>query len=455
MSLSISRVLHAGYLFRSDSTRLLFDPLFESPFSVNCYAYPAVEFDLEAIRTERFDAVFISHYHDDHCSFVSLDFIDRETPIFIYCIFEELLVLLGELGFKNVHSIILNEPIRIGSIEVIPRLALDADVDSAYEIHSRGLKVLNVVDSWLDPSTVERLERAGPWDVVLWPFQTMRELAVLSPRRADPAVATLPPEWLEQIQRLKPRVIVPSSCQFRFENWSWMNHAMFPIRYSQFAKEVDEQNPETQVLRLEPGSTLEVCREQIRRGDSLKWIRVTEAEVDYDFGPAQPIPTTAEIAAKLTPLSVKQLERVLDFCREEIPRRLLALAAPTEGYFAKLRIWRLSLFEEGCEHRFQFQIDGCQIVSADSSLSPEWTTEIPAVKLLSALEEGEALTSLYVRINDQPFSAELEVELSDADLLEDPLLRCLYEGVFASYQRAQLRRITDGPKTRNEDEIRL
>lgn len=68
-------------------------------------------------------------------------------------------------------------------------------------------------------------------------------------------------------------------------------------------------------------------------------------------------------------------------------------------------------------------------------------TQVPEAKLFSALTEGEALTSMYVRINDRLFSQETEVELQSVDVIEDPLLRCLFNQSFGSYQRAQLKRL--------------
>jgi hypothetical protein len=70
-----------------------------------------------------------------------------------------------------------------------------------------------------------------------------------------------------------------------------------------------------------------------------------------------------------------------------------------------------------------------------------WTTELPLIKLYAALEDGESLTSLYVRINEGPLASSEDAALAAADVLEDPLLRGLYAGSFAAYQRAQLRRL--------------
>ena len=101
--IKISRILHAGYIFEHElnheSDRIAFDPIFENPFSQNCHAFPPVKFDYAEIRKQKFAAVFISHYHDDHCSFDSLDLLDRNTPIYIYCVFDEMFSMLKELGF--------------------------------------------------------------------------------------------------------------------------------------------------------------------------------------------------------------------------------------------------------------------------------------------------------------------------------------------------------------------
>ena len=104
--MKISRILHAGYIFEYGKTQIAFDPIFENPFSKNCYAFPNVKFNIEEIKKLKLAAVFISHYHDDHCSLESLNLLDRETPIYIYCIYDEMLTMIKALGFKKVHQLL-------------------------------------------------------------------------------------------------------------------------------------------------------------------------------------------------------------------------------------------------------------------------------------------------------------------------------------------------------------
>jgi L-ascorbate metabolism protein UlaG (beta-lactamase superfamily) len=445
-SLRISRILHAGYVFECDGTRIAFDTIFENPFSRNCHAFPDVRFDHEQIRRQRFDAVFISHFHDDHCSLESLDLLDRATPLYIYCLFDELFDMVRQLGFSQVHALRLNEPVRVGAFEVIPREAMDADVDSMFQVKAAGLNVLNVVDSWIDDGTLAGLVEEGPWDMVLWPFQTMRELEVLAPSRAVAAPPELPEEWLAQLKALNPRYVVPSSCQFLQEPWSWYNRAFFPISYAQFAQEVGAALPEARVVRLDPSASRLLDATSLRPAPPLRWvIPVGRQDVDYVYeGNAAP-PSTADIARHFAPLTEAQLGRVMEYCRVGLLERYREVEAASD-YFDRPRIWQLSVYDHaGQVTRFRYRLEPDGSAHADEGSAPlAWTTDIPAAKLYAALELGESLTSMYMRINDTAFDANIERDLADADVVDDPLIRCLFSDSFGAYQAAQLRRLMPG-----------
>ena len=448
MPLKISRVLHAGYVFECDDTLIAFDPIFENPFSRNCHAFPAVRFDHEQIRQQTFAAVFISHFHDDHCSLESLDLLDRATPIYLYCLFDELFVMVRELGFVNVQRLHIDAPVRVGPFDVIPRAALDADVDSMFHIKAHGLNVLNVVDSWIDPEALAELARDAPWDMVLWPFQTMREIDVLSPRRAAPAPSSLPADWIEQLQILNPRYVVPSSCQFLQEPWSWYNHAFFPVTYRQFQQEIEAALPDTRVARLNPSVSVLLDQTSLRGAAPLAWVMpVGDQDVDYDYRPDATPPHTADIARHFAPLTAAQHERVMDYCRSGMLEKYREMELPEDSYFETGRLWRLSVYDHaGAATHFSFHVQGDQIApvsngEGESEGRLAWTTEIPVSKLYAALEMGESLTSMYMRINDAAFEAAIEADIETADIVDDPLIRCLFNDVFGAYQAAQLRRL--------------
>lgn len=442
-ALTISRILHAGYVFECEGTRIAFDTIFENPFSRNCHAFPDVRFDHEQIRRQHFDAVFISHFHDDHCSLESLDLLDRATPLHIYCIFDELFDMVRQLGFTQVHLLRLDDRVDVGPFRVTPREAMDADVDSMFQVQAAGLNVLNVVDSWIDDATLAQLVREGPWDMVLWPFQTMREIEVLAPSRAAPAPPALPDEWIGQLQALEPRYIVPSSCQFLQEPWSWYNRAFFPISYARFAQEAAAALPQARVVRLDPGNSVLLDAASLRPAPALSWVLpIGEQDVDYAYeGHATP-PHTADIARYFAPLTEMQHARVLDYCRAGLLEKYGAVEAAS-GYFEQTRIWQLSIYDhagQATHFRYRLEPDGSAYPD-DGTAQPAWTTEVPAAKLYAALEEGESLTSMYMRINDTVFDSDTERALALADMVDDPLIRCLFSDTFGAYQKAQLRRL--------------
>lgn len=439
-NMKISRILHAGYVFEDKGTRIAFDPIFENPFSQNCHAFPAVSFDYAGIKKLQLSAIFISHYHDDHCSLESLALLDRTTPIYIYCIHDEIVGLIRALGFLHVETLNVGIAVTIGSISVIPCLALDPDVDSVFHIRAGGLNILNVVDAWIDPSALQQLAKSAPFDVVLWPFQTMREIEVLSPKRATAAEMQLPPEWLEQLKALKPKCIVPSSCQFLQENWSWYNHALFPLRYCDFQEQIEAALPQTRVLRLNPSTAIVLEAGSLQPTAGLTWVVPQgEQNLDYEYRAAAIPPATHEIARRFAELSDEQTRRVFDYCRRDLPARYRALKARTDSFFTKPRLWRLAVYNShGVGTFFHYHIRNGTIETAENTCGAfSWLTEIPLAKFFAALESGEALTSLYLRVNDTDFSPDVENEIADADVVEDPLIRSLFEGVVGAYQKAQ------------------
>lgn len=448
MALKISRILHAGYVFECDKAQIAFDPIFENPFSRNCHAFPNVQFDQDQIRDLRFQAVFISHFHDDHCSLESLNLLDRGTPLYIYCVFDELFSIIKELGFQNVRPLQMDVPVRVGAFEIIPRKALDADVDSLFHVKAQGLNVLNVVDSWIDPSTLTRLAESSPWDLVLWPFQTMRELEVLAPSRALSAPERLPEEWIEQLEVLNPRYVVPSSCQFLQEPWSWYNQAFFPISYRQFQQEVESVLPNSRVVRLNPSVSVTLSKTSLEPSSPLAWVMpVGEQNVDYQHVKELKPPPTSEISRYFPALSQEETERVLEYCRSGLLEKYVSMEAPLDPYFKKPRLWRLSLYDhQGEPTHFHYRIESEKIQPAHHPVDLlSWTTEIPIARFHGALERGETLTSLYMRINDMIFDPDTERDIQDVDLIEDPLIRCLFSGVFGAYQIAQLKRLMEKP----------
>lgn len=435
MSVTISRLLHAGYQIASQQTTVLFDPIFENPFSRNCHAFPSVEFNTEVIKTLKPDAVFISHHHDDHCSFESLNLLNRDIPIYMYCVHEEMFTMLKELGFKQVHSLTLDKPIRLRDLEVIPRRALDRYVDCLFQVKSQGLNILNVVDSWIDDDTLQLLQSESPWDLIMWPFQTMREVEVLSPARYKTEPQHLPEEWLTQIKLLNPKILIPSSCQFQMEPWSWYNQAFFPISYTQFSNEVTAVAANTQIYRLNPGTAFTLSPAGLTPAPPLKWIKpIGNQDVDYDYNLQVEPQLTSTIAKNFTTLTENEKSRIRLFCDKELADKYFQIGPSADPYFVKPRFWKLELYDHSgdkTEYHYKINEDSLTLCS-DIPAQVDWVTEVPVQKLYAALEQGESLTSMYIRIS---------CDDEEVDLIEDPLIRCLFSEGFATYQKAQLKKL--------------
>ncbi|MBC7467435.1 MAG: MBL fold metallo-hydrolase [Bdellovibrio sp.] len=448
----VSRVLHAGYIFSDDQTQILFDPIFENPFSRNCHAFPEIEFDIEQIKKQKFSAVFISHYHDDHCSFESLNLLDRATPIYMFCVFEQMFDLIRELGFINVYSLQLDVTLSIGGFQVTPRRALDEDVDSIFHIQAGDLNILNVVDSWIDDQTMELLAQYSPWDLVLWPFQTMREIEVIAPSRAKPAQNTLPPEWISQLKILNPKFLVPSSCQFIQESWSWYNNAFFPISYQQFETEIQGALPYVTVVRLNPSVSVQLSENRLQYSEPVPWIKpVGLQNLDYHYKKNIKPPHTSEISKNFAALSDAQSALVFSYLKSGLIDKYESMEAPLDSYFEKSRSWKLSIYDHvGDAISVFYQVKENKMIHlAEEPKTIGWLTEIPISKIYAALKLGESLTSMYVRINNIIFDQEIEKEIEDVDVIDDPLIRCLFTGVFGAYQKAQLQCIRSRSQSRD------
>jgi hypothetical protein len=236
------------------------------------------------------------------------------------------------------------------------------------------------------------------------------------------------------LRALDPRYVVPSSCQFQQEPWSWYNHALFPISYRQFADEVGAWLPDARVVRLNPSVAVALTAEALTPAAPLPWVLpVGEQDVDYDYDAGITPPPTADIARHFAPLDAQQTALALDFCRVGLIERYEEMELAPDSYFETPCVWQLSLYDHaGAVRQFRYRIHGDSIALVGDEDAPTWTTEIPIAKLYAGLALGESLTSMYMRIAGAP---------ADADIVDDPLIRCLFNDAFGAYQAAQLKRL--------------
>ena len=143
-------------------------------------------------------------------------------------------------------------------------------------------------------------------------------------------------------------------------------------------------------------------------------------------------------------MTSEQAQDVLKYCQVDLLSRYRTLDFSEGSYFEKPRNWKLILYDHtGVAKEFKYQVQGSHIECVEDFQGPvSWLSEISMTKMYAALTEGESMSSMYIRINDMEFDPWVEEEIKRADVLEDPLIHCLFDGYFASYQKAQLRRLS-------------
>lgn len=433
MSLVCHRLFHAGYQIQSKNACLLIDPILFNHFSVNLESYPPVIYDYEKLKSIKIDALFISHIHDDHLSLNSLNQLNREIPIYLYSpTHSRLFELIKSLGFLSVHALEVFSTYTIKDLSIQVWPALDNEVDCVLSFHSGETHILNVVDSWLPLGILPQLQKIK-WNLVLWPFQYMRELEVLSPDRFTANISSVLEEHLEQISRLAKQVLVMSSCQFRMIDDSWLNHQYFSISYQSFQQQLNAKYKELRVIQLLPGQGLKFdsslnCQEV----SPLNYVSSIDLSQSNDYHLVTPFtaPRLSHLSSNLGQLKIEAYDFLLAFTKYSLVNLLASIAAEPDKLFSWADFkWRLIIYDHrGYPEVFHFirQNNYFKLVSTPFEVV-DWETEIAATRFYQALTQGFPLTSLYMQIARNPLSVRAENYLQETcQLLEDPLIQILY-----------------------------
>lgn len=432
MSLNLTRIFHAGWIVESCSAKIFFDPILENPFSFNCHVFPEVELDLNKFNSKNTDAIVISHIHDDHFSLTSLNFFERDIPVYIYTTNTQALDLIKDLGFQQIHALNHRHPIHIKDICITAYPALDEDIDCLLHIQHENQNILNVVDSWINWPVIDELKSIS-WDLIIWPFQTMREFDSLKPQQAPEPDLEIPIEWQEQLKILNPKNLIAGACQFKFEPFSWLNNFFFPISHQSFQETIKRILPESALFQIAPSSCLNLTTLKITT-NNLEWIKTINPNLsDYSYEKNQYIPTQKEYSKNFKPLTEDKKEKIFQWLENDLEQLFNNLTFINDKDEEVQIHWSLLIYEE---NKTLKEITLTSKPKLKSYVIQNWTTEVIAKKLYQALRESATLTSLNPRINDT------QKDESTLDILQDPLLQILYNKDPLSYQKSQLKRIT-------------
>jgi hypothetical protein len=113
---------HQGWMFRTERTTLLVDPLLCEDFGAS-HALEYRVFPPRVLTAEAFprvDAVVLSHEHDDHFDIPSLARLDRAIPIHLSSRSSTAAhQILATMGFA-VQPLVPGIPLRVGDLELVP-----------------------------------------------------------------------------------------------------------------------------------------------------------------------------------------------------------------------------------------------------------------------------------------------------------------------------------------------
>lgn len=364
--------------------------------------------------------------------------------------------MIQELGFEDVHLLELGHTYQFGTFQVTPQKALDESIDCLFSIQHRDVHILNVVDAWIHPDSRSWLQQHSPWDLVLWPYQNMQEIEVLCPEVQTTSAEEkfkIPEELRSELHALQPKTLIPSSCQFKFEPWSWHNDKYFPISYASFASQIKDFLPSTKVVRLDPGMGLSWTESGWTKTDDLFWVKRIQNQTgdeinDYTFDKTSLIPSTDEVSGYFPKLKDAEKNQVLEYIKTGMLDQLHKLAEDLHPYFRQSGLWQLNLYEsEDSLSEIRIKLPSFHVIPSNDQLNDLrpilWTTSIPFWTAHKTLSQGASLSSSYVRVNEH-LSPEQRTKLpNDISPLDDLLIQTLFAQPSLAFQKNQLQRLTD------------
>lgn len=273
---------HANLLVRTQAGSLLFDPLFYGVHHEGVYdVYPERELSLASLP--HFDAVVLSHAHADHFDLPSVNLLPRSVPILIPDDGEMRACVEG-LGFRDIITLHDFETLTIGELKLTPTPASVGAREHGFVLEHEGVRVWNMIDSFPSEAAVAAvLERHGPIDLLLSPWQPLHDSAV-----SLGAIPMFPHAMysriLTTIAQVRPRLLVPGACGFRAVGpAAWTNRLLFPLTRERFVHDLALLDPElaANVQVLEPGDGLTITRDGVAFDSAL--LGYVRAKHEYDW----------------------------------------------------------------------------------------------------------------------------------------------------------------------------
>jgi UDP-MurNAc hydroxylase len=283
---------HASVLVELEGATCLMDPVFGDPFEdgtvVSC---PRRRIELDELPP--IDILIVSHRHPDHFDLASLDRVPRAAdaicppdPVIVHA--------LRELGFANVHPVVVMAPIVGPDFELLPtRSELTSIPEMGMVFRDRSGTVWNQVDTLLSDATIDAVRARFPTVDLLLAMYASQNFEFFESRATGFPLETHRHN-LETVLRIDPRVVVPASAGFRFsDDHGWLNAFLFPISRERFVTDLARLEPELDCRVLDPGDVVLIGPDghlAIRRGTSPTARTEARDTARLAFDPTAPVP---------------------------------------------------------------------------------------------------------------------------------------------------------------------
>jgi L-ascorbate metabolism protein UlaG (beta-lactamase superfamily) len=355
---------HATLLVEGDGTRILMDPVLKDYLSGGGNRFNPPRIIDESVLREPFDAVVVSHSHDDHFYPPDIETLPGfpDTP-FLIPRDPDLETALRHLGASNVRCLEPWDVVRIGSMSLTATPSEVPFPEMGVAIETRVGTVLNLVDS-VFASFAEALAARFPKIMLaLIPFQAggyleFFPLRVASPpsglvahvkaRNAD-SLATM----RGTLEKLKPVVAAPFADGLRYVD-DPINSWHFPLSDSHFfalARGLGiTAHPTT------PGSTFQLSQDRVHYSASSPRVKITGDAHPRHFNPHVRIPDqplrwidSADTRLRRN-LSLRPHDATIQFIQEALGARAKThTQCRSHALKQRLRNWDLELLNPSGE----------------------------------------------------------------------------------------------------------
>lgn len=377
---------HQGWLFRTETTCVLVDPLLTERFGHGGAlgrVYPPRDIDVTAFPP--IDAVIVTHEHDDHFDVPSLHRLDRRIPVHLSVRSSSAAHgLLRQMGL-SVRPLLPDTELAIGDLRYRSFVGQPREGSDEWDVFpfvlrdSRGHgSFVSSVDVGMPDAMLEQLPglaRPGLWAVAnnstSAAFQELGRPA--SEQDDTPVLARV---LHRRHDRLAGAWGSPLTTLVCGSGWSlpgeraWIDAHAFPIDSERLCRMLEQRAPEHAFVAPVPGNTFELCDGELAsRTESQPFVaaRPREQWPSRQHDPSAPRPRDYGPACGRRTLGTGQLaalvDRLQDFARYLYGtpqfRSLCSLPLTVDGHAG---VWGFSLLDDQAPRCLLYDPSGCRFV---------------------------------------------------------------------------------------------